>query len=158
MSVDNVQINSAVGVDGNSYTTAISNDQLTNNDFLRLLLEEMKQQDPTKPMDSKEMMNSQLQMSTIKANQKMTEAMISLQQSYANSTLATSANLIGHTVEDGSINDKGYNNSYKIGSVESKDNDIFLIGYAITGLDDEGNAIYSTEKTYINMKNVTKIN
>jgi len=158
MDINDVSINSSVGVDGNSYTTAISNDKLTNNDFLKLLLEEMKQQDPTNPMDSKAMMDSQLQMSTIEANQKMTKAMTSLQQSYENSSLATSASMIGRTVEDGSINEQGYNSSYKVGSVENKDGDIFLVGYELTGLDDDGNAIYSTNKSYINMKNVTKIN
>ena len=29
-----ISVNSNVGVDGNSYTTSISNDQLTSNDFL----------------------------------------------------------------------------------------------------------------------------
>ena len=42
MAVDNVVVSSSTGVDGNSYTTAISNDTLTNEDFLELLLEEMK--------------------------------------------------------------------------------------------------------------------
>ena len=158
MNINDVSVNSSVGVDGNSYTTAISNDKLTNDDFLKLLLEEMKQQDPTNPMDSKAMMDSQLQMSTIEANQKMTNAMTSLQQSYENSSLATSASMIGRTVEDGSINEEGYNSSYKVDSVESKDGDIFLVGYELRGLDDDGNAMYSTDKSYINMKNVTKIN
>ena len=30
----NIEVNSAVGVDGNTYTTAISNGKLTNDDFL----------------------------------------------------------------------------------------------------------------------------
>lgn len=42
MAVDNVVTQSATGFDGNSYTTAISNDKLTNDDFLKLMLEEMK--------------------------------------------------------------------------------------------------------------------
>ncbi|MDZ7819063.1 MAG: flagellar hook capping FlgD N-terminal domain-containing protein [Aliarcobacter sp.] len=49
---DNIQVNSSVGIDGNSYTSAISNDQLTNDDFLKLMIQELKLQDPTKPMDS----------------------------------------------------------------------------------------------------------
>ena len=50
--LSDVVVNSQTGIDGNSYTTAISNDKLTNDDFLKLLLEEMKMQDPTNPMDS----------------------------------------------------------------------------------------------------------
>ena len=33
-----------------------------------------------------------------------------------------------------------------------------IIDGLFTPLDDDGNAIYSTDKSYINMKNVTKIN
>ena len=158
MAIDDVVTQSAVGIDGNSYTTSVSNDKLTNDDFLKLLLEEMKMQDPTKPMDTQKMMDSQLQMSTIEANVQMSKSMKALQQSYANSALATSANIIGHTVEDGSINDKGIQNSFLVKSVENRDGEIFLVGYAITSVDENGNATYSTEKSYINMKNVTKIN
>ena len=32
-----VQVNSSVGVDGNSYTTSVSNDNLTTDDFLKLM-------------------------------------------------------------------------------------------------------------------------
>ena len=36
---------------GNKYTQSVSNDSLTTNDFLKLMIEELKLQDPTKPMD-----------------------------------------------------------------------------------------------------------
>ena len=58
---DDIKINSSVGIDGNSYTNAISNDQLTNNDFLKLMIQELKLQDPTKPMDSAKMLSTQMQ-------------------------------------------------------------------------------------------------
>ena len=35
MATDSVQVNSSIGVDGNSYTSASSNDQLGNEDFLK---------------------------------------------------------------------------------------------------------------------------
>ena len=101
MAVDNVITSSTVGYDGNSYTSNVSNDQLTNEDFLTLMMEEMKMQDPTKPMDSAAMMDSQLQMSTIESNLAMSESMEALRASYANSSLSTAANLIGKTVGNG---------------------------------------------------------
>jgi flagellar basal-body rod modification protein FlgD len=126
MAVDNVVTQSAVGVDGNSYTTAISNDKLTNDDFLKLMLEEMKQQDPTKPMDSAALMDSQLKMSTIQSNQDMSASLKSLQASYATSALSTAANMIGHYVSNGSTNDKGEVKLYKVETVENTDGELFL--------------------------------
>ena len=73
------QVNTSIGIDGNSYTTAISNDKLTNEDFLKLMIQELKLQDPTKPMDSKEMLSSQMQMSQMNTNQEMIKAMQAMQ-------------------------------------------------------------------------------
>ena len=136
MAVDNVLTQSAVGIDGNSYTTAVSNDELTNEDFLTLMLEEMKMQDPTKPMDSAALMDSQLQMSTIQANQDMSAAMKSLQSSYASSALSTAANMIGRIVEDGSIGSDGLVKSFKVTTVENKDGDIYLKTQQLVGIED----------------------
>lgn len=142
MAVDNVEVQSTVGIDGNSYTTAISNDKLTNDDFLKLLLEEMKMQDPTEPMDSQRLMDSQLQMSTIQTNLDMSNAMTSLQAAYTNSALSTASSLIGTIVEDGQLGDDGYLKSYKVQNVESLDGDLYvnvneMIGYIDTVYDTE---------------------
>lgn len=136
MAVDSVEVNSAIGIDGNSYTTAISNDQLTNDDFLTLMLEEMKMQDPTKPMDSAALMDSQLQMSTIESNMQMAEAMASLQASYANSALSTAAGLIGNIIETGETGEDGLVKSYKVETVENIDGDMFVNTRQLTGLVD----------------------
>jgi flagellar basal-body rod modification protein FlgD len=136
MAVENVEINSVTGLDGNSYTTAISNDKLTNDDFLKLLLEEMKMQDPTKPMDSQRMMDSQLQMSTIEANINMSNAMASLQTAYSNSALSTAAGIIGNIVEDGSIGEDGLQKSFKVETIENRDGDIYINARQLTGLID----------------------
>ncbi|MEA2017676.1 MAG: flagellar hook capping FlgD N-terminal domain-containing protein [Campylobacterota bacterium] len=133
---DNVITSSNVGIDGNSYTSSVSNDQLTNEDFLTLMLEEMKMQDPTKPMDSAALMDSQLQMSTIEANQQMSAALTSLQASYATSALSTAANMIGHIVEDGSTDDSGLLKSYKVETVENKNNDLYVNVREIIGITD----------------------
>ncbi len=147
MAVDNVTVQSAVGIDGNSYTTAISNDKLTNDDFLKLLLEEMKMQDPTKPMDSSALMDSQLKMSTIESNLDMATAMKALQTSYATSALAASANLIGKIVEDGSIDSAGLLKSYEVETVENIEGELYLNARQLTGYVDR--LVDTTTNTYV---------
>ncbi|MEA3554570.1 MAG: flagellar hook capping FlgD N-terminal domain-containing protein [Campylobacterota bacterium] len=136
MAVENVVTSSSVGFDGNSYTSNVSNDQLTNDDFLRLMMEEMKMQDPTKPMDSAALMDSQLQMSTIQANQDMSAAMESLKAAYASSALATSANMIGKVIEDGSYGDDGILNSFTVESVENRDGELYVNARQMVGMVD----------------------
>ncbi len=158
MAVDNVVVNSSVGVDGNSYTTSISNDKLTNDDFLKLLLEEMKMQDPTEPMDSNALMDSQLQMSQIEANNDMSKAMQELSLAYKSSNLATSASMINHVIEDGQIDDTGATKSYKVASVKQEDGEVYLMANKITGYDEQTETFtYEEEFTQIPMLNITKI-
>jgi len=156
MEVDNVVTQSAIGFDGNSYTTSISNDKLTNDDFLKLMLEEMKQQDPTKPMDSAALMDSQLKMSTIQANQDMSLAMTDLQTSYANSALSTATSMIGHLVEDGALRPDGMLKSFKIETVENVDGKLYANGRELLGIvDDE--IEYATDLTMIPFNTIKKV-
>jgi len=136
MAVDSVATQSSVGFDGNSYTTAVSNDQLTNQDFLKLMLQEMKQQDPTKPMDSAKLMDTQLKMSTIQSNMDMSKSLAALQQSYAASSLATASNMIGRAVQDGSTDDKGQSKLFKVETIENKDGQLYANARQITGMKD----------------------
>jgi flagellar basal-body rod modification protein FlgD len=145
--VSDVVVSSSVGVDGNSYTTAISNDKLTNDDFLKLLLEQMKQQDPTKPQDTTAIMDSQLKMSTIQSNYDMSTAMAALQTAYGNSALSTAANLVGRVVEDGSVGDDGVLKSYKVQTVENVDGELYVNALQLVGYTD---TLYNTEdKAYM---------
>ncbi len=142
MAVDNVTTQSTAGVDGNSYTSSVSNDQLTNDDFLRLMLEEMKMQDPTKPMDSAALMDSQLQMSTIQSNTDMAAAMAALQTSYASSALSTASNMIGRMVKDGTNDDSGDPKKYSVETVENREGELYLNVREYTGTKD---AVQNTE-------------
>ncbi|MCG3716535.1 flagellar biosynthesis protein FlgD, partial [Aliarcobacter butzleri] len=63
---------------GNTYTTSVSNDSLTTNDFLTLMIEQLKLQDPTKPYDSSQMLETQMQMSTLNANMQMISTLESI--------------------------------------------------------------------------------
>ena len=121
MATDIATVSSSTGLDGNSYTTSISNDELTNDDFLTLMITELKLQDPTSPMDSAQMLDTQMQMSTISTNQEMVAAMESLQLSFSQSALSNASSVIGQNIEDGNVSDTGVNKAYTVTSVESVD-------------------------------------
>lgn len=131
-----IQVNSNVGVDGNSYTTAISNDQLTNNDFLKLMIQELKLQDPTKPMDSAKMLSTQMQMSTIATNQEMMKAMQSMQTAFTQTALANATGIIGKNIEDGNIGEDGVTKAYTVRSIENVDGEIQVKAQQILYLED----------------------
>ena len=132
--LNDVVVNSQTGIDGNSYTTAISNDKLTNDDFLKLLLEEMKMQDPTKPMDSSTLMDSQLKTSQIQANDDMSKSLAALTKSFAASSLSTAVGFMGKTIEDGSTDSSnGRLNSFLVKTIESADGEVFVNAQKQTG-------------------------
>jgi len=122
--------------DGARYTTEEDPNKLTNNDFLELMLTEMKMQDPTKPMDSQQLMDSQLKMSTIESNLEMSESMKALQKSYAASALSTAASIIGKMIEDGSENDQGELKSFQVETVQNQDGELFVNARELVGLQD----------------------
>ena len=133
---DDIKINSSVGIDGNSYTSAISNDQLTNNDFLKLMIQELKLQDPTKPMDSAKMLSTQMQMSTISTNQEMMKVMQSMQTAFTQSSLSNASGIIGRNIEEGNIAENGVTKAYTVRSVENIDGVIQVKAQQILYLED----------------------
>lgn len=158
MAVDNVQVNTAVDAAGNTYTASVSGDKLTNSDFLKLMLEELKLQDPTKPMDSSQMMQNQMQMSTIETNTATIDAMKSLQTSFSQTALASAANIIGQVIENGESSDSGLPKQFKVNSVESIDGTLYLEGYQIVGYNAEtSQLIYDTKPTQIQYNNITRV-
>lgn len=150
---DNTEI-----IDGKRYTTSEDPNKLTNDDFLELMLEELKLQDPTKPMDSASMLDSQMQMSGIETNLATIEAMKSLQESFAQMNLSSATNIIGRIVEDGNMGDDGNNKSYQISFVESVDGKVEATGYQVIGYNSEnGSLILAKEMSKIDYDNITKI-
>jgi flagellar basal-body rod modification protein FlgD len=127
------EVNSANGVTGtdsfgNKYTQSISNDSLTTNDFLKLMIEELKLQDPTKPMDSAKMLSTQMQMSTLNANMEMIKALQSIQTAFTQSSLSTATGVIGKNVENGSTRSDGSLKPFTIESIENIDGQIMAVG------------------------------
>ena len=149
----NIEVNSAVGVDGNSYTTAISNDKLTNDDFLKLMIQELKLQDPTKPMDSAQMLSTQMQMSQMNTNQEMIKAMQSMQTAFTQSSLSNASGIIGKNIEDGNIGSSGTSKAYTVRSVESVEGEIQVKAQEMLYLEDRvvvPNATDATKSTVVN--------
>jgi flagellar basal-body rod modification protein FlgD len=127
------EVNSANGVTGtdsfgNKYTQSISNDSLTTNDFLKLMIEELKLQDPTKPMDSAKMLSTQMQMSTLNANMEMIKALQSIQTAFTQSSLSTATGVIGKNIENGSTNKDGALKAFTVESIENIDGQIMAVG------------------------------
>ena len=122
--------NSVTGTDsyGNKYTQSVSNDSLTTNDFLKLMIEELKLQDPTKPMDSSKMLDTQMQMSTLNANMEMIKALQAIETSFNQSSLSTAVGIIGKDVENGSVREDGINRAFNIESIEVIDGEIMVKG------------------------------
>ena len=121
--------NSVTGTDsyGNKYTQSVSNDSLTTNDFLKLMIEELKLQDPTKPMDSSKMLSTQMQMSTLNANMEMIKALQSIQTAFSQSSLSTATGVIGKNVENGSTRSDGSLKPFTIKSIENIDGEIQVV-------------------------------
>ena len=122
--------NSVTGTDsyGNKYTQSVSNDSLTTNDFLKLMIEELKLQDPTKPMDSSKMLDTQMQMSTLNANMEMIKALQAIETSFNQSSLSTAVGIIGKNVENGSTRSDGSLKPFTIESIENIDGQIMAVG------------------------------
>ena len=144
---DNIQVNSNVGIDGNSYTSAISNDQLTNDDFLKLMIQELKLQDPTKPMDSQKMLSTQMQMSAMNTNQEMIKAMQSMQTAFTQTALSNATGIIGKNIEDGNAGADGVSKAYTVRSVENVDGVIQVKAQEILYLEDRVIIPDSTDPT-----------
>lgn len=120
---------SVTGTDsyGNKYTQSVSNDSLTTNDFLKLMIEELKLQDPTKPMDSAKMLSTQMQMSTLNANMEMIKALQSIQTAFTQSSLSTATGVIGKNIENGSTNKDGALKAFTVESIENVDGEIQVV-------------------------------
>src|SRR5574344_2243830 len=124
---DGMTVNSTTDSYGNQYTQSITNDQLTTNDFLKLMIEELKLQDPTKPMDSAKMLSTQMQMSTLNANMEMIKALQSIQTAFTQSSLSTATGVIGKNIENGSTNKDGALKAFTVESIENVDGEIQVV-------------------------------
>jgi flagellar basal-body rod modification protein FlgD len=90
------------GVDSLSSSGSTSAYNLSTDDFMKLFLAQMQNQDPTKPMDDSQMLSELSQMTEVSTLQ-------SVQKALAGSQLAQSSALIGKTVAGVDVNGTAVN-------------------------------------------------
>jgi len=81
--------------------------QLNNEDFLHLFLEELKNQDPTEPMDNNKILDQTAQLASIEANEALKVSLEAMASSTAQSTQFTATSMIGRAAkisDDNNIN------------------------------------------------------
>ncbi len=144
--------------DGDNFTSSIAKGALTRKDFMKILLEELKYQDPTKPMDADKIMQSQLKMSSIESNLAMVRTMKDIRKVFKKENLATATSLINHKVENGSKSSKDKHNQYVVASVSVNDGDVILAANKIMAYNPKTKSYtLSKEKTSIPFDKVTNI-
>jgi len=74
------------------------NDSLGQADFLKLMTEQLKHQDPLKPMDNKEFLGQMAQFSTVQGINNMQDAMKGLSETLLGDQVLRGATLVGHEV------------------------------------------------------------
>lgn len=84
---------------GNSAQAALNKSKsLSQTDFMTLLTEQMRNQDPTKPMDSSQMLSQMAQISQISASQELQASFDALSTSLQGNQLLQATALVGHEV------------------------------------------------------------
>ena len=140
---DGVTATTSTDAYGNTYTSSVSTEGLQSEDFINLMLTELSLQDPTSPVDSSSMLDSQMRLSTLEANMATVDAMDSFTDSFQQTALSNAASLIGNIVETSEIGDDGELKQYKVSSVEGNDGEIYLTANQITGYYD----VYTFDET-----------
>jgi flagellar basal-body rod modification protein FlgD len=83
-------------------STAVNKSALGKDDFLKLLLLELKYQDPTAPMDSEKILTQTSQLATLEANENTNKALTTLAASLTSSMQFSGISAIGKIADTGS--------------------------------------------------------
>lgn len=94
----NPNTNSHGSVGSAASSAAGSGQSLSQADFLSLLIQQMRNQDPTQPMDSSQMVSQLAQISQVSATQNMQTSFSALSQSLQGNQLLQASNLVGRSV------------------------------------------------------------
>src|SRR5690349_4241904 len=87
-------------INGNKTSTQQTNNngQLDQNAFLKLMIAQLKNQDPTKPQDPSEFMSQLAQFSQVTSTQNMQQSIQTLTDSMRSTQVLNGTNLVGHDV------------------------------------------------------------
>src|SRR5262249_56109641 len=87
-------------INGNKSSTPQTNNngQLDQNAFLKLMIAQLKNQDPTKPQDPSEFMSQLAQFSQVTSTQNMQASIQTLTDSMRSTQVLNGTNLVGHDV------------------------------------------------------------
>ncbi|MGM9948629.1 MAG: flagellar hook assembly protein FlgD [Lysinibacillus sp.] len=88
------------------YTTEANNSMMGKDAFLKILITQLQNQDPTSPMDDKEFISQMAQFSSLEQMQNMTKAMESLLDSQKQTQLMSYTSFVGKEVKWHEVTDK----------------------------------------------------
>lgn len=88
------------------YTTEADNSTLGKDAFLKILITQLQNQDPTNPMDDREFISQMAQFSSLEQMQNMTKAMESLLESQLQTQLMSYTTFVGKEVKWHEVTDK----------------------------------------------------
>ncbi|NPA54937.1 MAG: flagellar hook capping protein [Epsilonproteobacteria bacterium] len=90
---------------------------LTSDDFLKLFMTELQYQDPTAPMETKDMLEQTSQLTQLQTNQDLKDALSSLTNQLSSSTEFSAVSMIGKMVDTG-------NNGFAVNDADNLSSDI----------------------------------
>ncbi|MCB1921304.1 MAG: flagellar hook assembly protein FlgD, partial [Candidatus Competibacteraceae bacterium] len=93
-----IQSTAATTASQNSAGSALPKDLLNQEDFLKLMIAQMKNQDPTKPLDGQEYLGQLAQFSTLSSIQELQKSFDSLAQSLLSMQTAQATSMVGKQV------------------------------------------------------------
>ena len=118
--VDSINSNSTSTSTATSSSGQLQQQTLTQSDFLKLMVTQMTSQDPTKPMDSTQMVAQMAQFSQVAATQELQQSFDSLATNLTGDQFVRAASLVGQEVlvpsSAGKLADGALNGAVNVGS------------------------------------------
>ncbi|DAB27792.1 MAG: flagellar hook capping protein [Sulfurimonas sp. RIFOXYD12_FULL_33_39] len=132
MAITSTGLNAATNAEYATSTATEDKTVLGKDDFMKLLLVELQNQDPTEPMDSEKILSQTSQLATLESSENTNKALESLTAALGNSQQFSTVSAIGKTADIGSnaiVLDEGTDTTFEIyfpdeidhGSVEIMD-------------------------------------